>query len=170
MRKTNLIDLSSGDPVNLERSMKGDGRNSGHFVQGHVDDTGVLESFTREGDSLWVRVRVDRSPSLMRLIVPKGYIAVDGTSLTVCEVDAAAATFTFMLIAYTQQHIIVPRKKVGDRVNLEVDVLGKYVERAAGGLLAGLERLEGRLTAALETVGQRLDRLEAKVEARAGGV
>lgn len=125
LRRTNLGDVQSGDGVNLERSLAADGRIGGHFVQGHIDGTGVVRSFQPEGDSLWVTV--EAAPELLRYIVPKGYIAVDGTSLTVVEVLPDA--FTFMLVAYTQQHITLPRKPIGSRVNLEVDVLAKYVER-----------------------------------------
>lgn len=124
LRRTNLGELTADSPVNLERSLKADGRIGGHFVQGHVDGTGILRSFRPDGDSLWVTV--EAGPELLRYIVPKGYIAVDGVSLTVVEVLADA--FTFMLVAYTQAHVSLPQKRLGSRVNLEVDVLGKYVE------------------------------------------
>ncbi|CAM9635084.1 unnamed protein product, partial [Hapterophycus canaliculatus] len=75
-------------------------------------------------------------------IVPKGFIAVDGTSLTVCEVDSEECWFTFMLVAYTQQHVGIPKKSKGDMVNLEVDVLGKYVERSLSSVLDRLGTLE----------------------------
>lgn len=128
LRRTNLGDLRPGDRVNLERSLALNGRIGGHFVQGHIDGTGVIRAFRPEGDSLWVTVAAP--PELLRYIVPKGYIAVDGTSLTV--VDVLEDAFTFMLVAYTQQHITLPHKPVGSRVNLEVDILGKYVERLIG--------------------------------------
>ncbi len=125
LRRTNLGDLRPSDEVNLERSLAANGRVGGHFVQGHVDSTGVVRAFQPEGDSLWVTV--EAASELLRYIVPKGYIAVDGVSLTV--VDVFPNAFTFMLVAYTQQHITLPRKPVGSRVNLEVDILGKYVEK-----------------------------------------
>ena len=125
LRRTNLGDLTTGSPVNLERSLAANGRVDGHFVQGHVDGTGTIQELAHEDDSLWVTVAA--SPELLRYIVPKGYIAVDGTSLTV--VDVRDDAFTFMLIAYTQAHIIIPQKQVGDKVNLEVDILGKYIEK-----------------------------------------
>jgi len=128
LRRTNLGDLLPGDGVNLERSLAANGRIGGHFVQGHVDGTGEVRAFRPEGDSLWVTVGA--APELMRYIVPKGYIAVDGVSLTV--VDVFPDAFTFMLVAYTQQQITLPRKSVDSRVNLEVDVLGKYVEKFIG--------------------------------------
>ncbi|CAI5505343.1 unnamed protein product [Closterium sp. Naga37s-1] len=127
LRRTNLGDLKEGSPVNLERSLRADSRLGGHFVQGHVDGTGVITNKRPEGDSLWLTVQCD--PSLLKYIVPKGYIAVDGTSLTVVEVNDEESWFTFMLVAYTQQKIVVPGKQIGDRVNLEVDIVGKYVER-----------------------------------------
>lgn len=128
LRRTNLGDLRAKDEVNLERSLAADGRIGGHFVQGHVDGTGVLRAFRPDGDSLWVTI--DADPQLLRYIVPKGYIAVDGVSLTV--VDVFPEKFTFMLVDYTQQHITLPRKSLGSRVNLEVDILGKYIEKFFG--------------------------------------
>lgn len=140
LRRTNLGQLKSGDKVNVERSMGVDARNSGHFVQGHVDGTGTIVSFTREHDSLWVKIRTPAA--ILKDIVPKGYIAIDGTSLTVCEVNAAEGWFNIMLIAHTQNHIILPLKRVGDAVNLEADVLGKYASRSMAGVLARVDALE----------------------------
>ncbi len=128
LRRTNLGALRSGDGVNLERALTANGRIGGHFVQGHVDGTGEARAVRPEGDSLWVTVGA--APELLRYIVPKGYIAVDGVSLTV--VDVFPGAFTFMLVAYTQQHTTLPRKPVDSRVNLEVDILGKYVEKFIG--------------------------------------
>ena len=125
LSRTNLGDLKVGSPVNLERSVPANGRMDGHFVQGHVDGTGIIRAFRTDHDSLWVTV--EAAPEIMRYVVTKGYIAVDGTSLTV--VDVFDDAFTFMLVAYTQNHIIIPKKSVGDRVNLEVDILGKYIEK-----------------------------------------
>lgn len=118
IRRSNLIQLKKGDPVNLERALPADGRNSGHFVQGHVDDVGIIEELRPDGDSLFVKVRPPAR--LLPYIVPKGFIAVDGTSLTVCEVNYAEGWFNFMLVEYTQQEIIIPTKSVGAAVNLEV--------------------------------------------------
>ncbi|MEK7442658.1 MAG: riboflavin synthase [Chloroflexota bacterium] len=128
LRRTNLSDLRANGEVNLERPLAANGRIGGHFVQGHVDGTGVVLTFHPEGDSLWVTV--EAAPQLLRYIVPKGYITVDGVSLTVVEVFPES--FTFMLVDYTQQHITLPRKSSGSRVNLEVDILGKYVEKFLG--------------------------------------
>ena len=149
MRLTNLMDLFVGSAVNLERSLAVGGRNSGHYVQGHVDGCGAIKSFKREGDSLWVTIAAE--PALLDYIVTKGYIAVDGTSLTVCQVDRLAGWFNLMLVQHTQQVIIMPQKKVGDRVNLEVDVTGKYAAAAAERLGRELQQLrsEQRRTNAL---------------------
>ena len=161
MRCTNLGDLISGSAVNLERPLAAGARNSGHFVQGHVDGAGSIEKMWREGDSLWVRVKV--AHQLIKYIVPKGYVAIDGTSLTVCEVDVATGCFTFMLIAYTQTRIIVARKKEGERVNVEVDVLGKLVEASGAGLAAAVSRVESKVDEALARMNTRLESIEARL-------
>ncbi len=126
--RTNLGALKSGDPVNLERSVTPSTRMGGHYVQGHVDGTGTLASVTKDEDALWIRINLD--PGLMRYIVEKGYVAIDGTSLTV--VETGPDWFTLTLIAYSQQKVILARKQVGDSVNIEVDILAKYVERLVG--------------------------------------
>ncbi|MEL7488734.1 MAG: riboflavin synthase [Pseudomonadota bacterium] len=123
--KSNLGDLRPGAPVNLERSLTPASRMGGHFVQGHIDGTGVIESFRKDEDALWMTIKTPAA--LMPYIAPKGFIAIDGTSLTV--VDVGDDWFTVTLIAYSQQKIIQPKKKPGDRVNLEVDILAKYLER-----------------------------------------
>ncbi|CAK8576535.1 unnamed protein product [Lathyrus sativus] len=127
LRKTSLSELEAGSQVNLERAVTPVTRMGGHFVQGHVDGTGEIVSMVPEGDSLWVKVRVEKE--LLKYIVPKGFIAVDGTSLTVVDVFDDEVCFNFMLVEYTQEKIVLPLKKVGQKVNLEVDILGKYVER-----------------------------------------
>lgn len=134
LQRTNLGDLRPGDMVNLERSVPLGGRLDGHVVQGHVDSTGVIRSKTLEGDSLWIIVETPRP--LLRYIVPKGFIAVDGISLTVVQVFEDA--FNFMLIPHTQERVALGRKPVGARVNLEVDVLAKYLEKLvhSGGVYA----------------------------------
>ncbi|XP_075482606.1 riboflavin synthase-like [Primulina tabacum] len=127
LRKTSLGELESGSLVNLERALSPSSRMGGHFVQGHVDGTGEIVEKVAEGDSLWVKVKVTNE--LLKYIVPKGFIAVDGTSLTVVDVFDNEGCFNFMLVAYTQQKVVIPLKEVGQKVNLEVDILGKYVER-----------------------------------------
>ncbi|KAI9230069.1 MAG: Lumazine-binding protein [Piptocephalis tieghemiana] len=131
LRRTNLGLLKTGDPVNLERAMRADRRFGGHFVQGHVDTTATIVSRTPENNSLWLRLRLDedpKDPSMIRYIIPKGFISLDGTSLTVCDVDSSSREFSIMLIAYTQTKVILSTKDVGDKVNIEVDMLGKYVD------------------------------------------
>lgn len=128
LRRTNLGDLRPGSPVNLERSLAMGGRIGGHFVQGHVDDVGRVVALTREGDA--VMAHFAAPPQVMRYVVPKGFIAVDGVSLTV--VQRLADGFTVSLIPHTLAHTIAGHYRVGDGVNLEADILGKYVEFLAG--------------------------------------
>lgn len=123
--RTNLEALAPGAPLNLERALLPTTRMGGHYVQGHVDATGVIAAFRPDKDALWLTVEAPRD--LMRYIVPKGYIAIDGASLTV--VHTGADWFDVTLIAYSQKKLVLPRKKPGDRVNLEVDILAKYAER-----------------------------------------
>ncbi|MCZ6627757.1 MAG: riboflavin synthase [SAR324 cluster bacterium] len=125
LSRSNLGDLKAGDKVNLERSLTPQSRMGGHFVQGHVDGTGRLAGRQPDGDSL--QVRVEASPELLHYMVPKGYIAVDGTSLTL--IDVLEDSFTFMLVAYTQQNIVLPGRPLGSKLNLEVDILAKYAEK-----------------------------------------
>merc|ERR1712039_344512 len=143
MGRTDLGDLTVGSLVNLERSMAASDRNSGHVVQGHVDEAGKILEFKPEGDSLWVRISL--SEKLLPFVIPKGYIAVDGTSLTVCEVNYREKWFNLMLIAHTQQCIIMPKKKVGALVNLEADCIGKYAAAAVGGFKERVDSLEEKL-------------------------
>jgi riboflavin synthase len=143
LRRTYLGDLHPGDAVNLERASEIGGRNSGHFVQGHIDSTGTIVDRWTDEDSLFYRIQVDNS--LMPYIVPKGFIAIDGTSLTVVDANPATSTFTFMLIEYTQKKIVVPAKLKGDRVNIEVDVLAKYSEAALAPVLPRLDALEAKV-------------------------
>jgi riboflavin synthase len=145
LRRSNLGGLLVGQQVNLERSLRADGRNSGHFVQGHVDCTGTIISKNFEGDSLWVKVSAPYD--VLRFIVPKGFIAIDGTSLTVCDVNYEESWFSVMLVSFTQSKIVVPFKSVGSHVNLEADVFGKYVDRSVATLVKRVESLEKKLEA-----------------------
>jgi riboflavin synthase len=145
LRRTYLGSLINGDAVNLERASEVGGRNSGHFVQGHVDGTGSVLDKWVDQDSLWIKIKV-QSNDVMKYIVPKGFIAVDGTSLTVCDVNPMESWFTLMLVEYTQKKIVIPLKEVGTPVNLEVDVLGKYAESALANVLPRIEFLEARVT------------------------
>lgn len=125
MRRTSLGDRSAGDLVALERAATPTTRMGGHYVQGHVDATGLVREKRAEGGALWFAVTAPRA--LMRYIAVKGYVAIDGASLTVCNVGDD--WFDVSLIAYSQQKLALPGKPVGARVNLEVDILAKYVER-----------------------------------------
>ncbi|KAL4328028.1 riboflavin synthase [Arachis ipaensis] len=134
LRKTSLEELQSGSLVNLERALTPTSRMGGHFVQGHVDGTGIIFSKVPEGDSLWIKVKAEKE--LLKYVVPKGFIAVDGTSLTVVDVNDGEGWFNFMLVAYTQQKVVIPLKEVGQKVNLEADILGKQVERLLSGYIS----------------------------------
>ena len=123
LKKTNLGLLHPGDRVNMERPLTFNGELGGHLVQGHIDDTGRVVLIAREGEA--VLMRFQTKPEVMRYIVPKGFIAVDGTSLTVTTKDAQS--FSVSIVGYTRQHTILADKKPGDTVNLEVDIIGKYV-------------------------------------------
>lgn len=125
LRRTNLGSLSVGGRVNLERSLAADGRFGGHVVQGHVDTTGRILSKVPDKEAVVFKIGLD--PEHMVYIVEKGYIAVDGASLTVC--DVGPDFFTFMMIDYTQQHVVTAKKDIGDIVNIEVDITGKYIEK-----------------------------------------
>jgi riboflavin synthase len=127
--RTGLAALQSGAPVNLERSVTPTTRMGGHFVQGHVDGPGTIVERRRDEDALWIVVQAPSS--LLRYVVPKGYVALDGASLTV--VDADDERFSVQLVAYTQRYITLPGKSVGAAINIEVDVLGKYVEKLLSG-------------------------------------
>lgn len=128
-RHTNLGSMRRGDRVNLERSMPLGGRLGGHLVQGHVDGTGRVQSLIPEGEALLVRYQA--ASEIMRYVVSKGFIAVDGASLTVADHDTAS--FTVSLVGFTRQHTNLDSRHVGDMVNLEVDILAKYVERLVKG-------------------------------------
>ena len=124
MRRTSLGQLSEGRPVNLERALLASDRMGGHIVKGHVDGTGRMMSTKPEGDSIIFRIRVPKR--LNRYIVEKGFVAVDGISLTV--VKRSASSFTIAVIPYTLVNTNLASLSVGDRVNLEADILAKYVE------------------------------------------
>ena len=127
LRRTNLGELTAGSPVNLERSMPANGRFGGHMVQGHVDGTATIRSIGSEGDALMVGF--DAPSSVMRYVVEKGFIAVDGASLTIVNCDNFS--FSVTIIPHTQENTVFKDKKAGDSVNLEVDIMAKYVERLA---------------------------------------
>ena len=124
LRRTSFGGLKAGDLVNLERPLAVGGRLGGHIVQGHVDATGRITSMRLEGDCIMVRITGPRR--LMPYIVEKGFVAVDGISLTI--VKTGASSFTLSVIPYTLANTSLNGKSVGGRVNLEVDILAKYVE------------------------------------------
>jgi len=126
-RVSTLGSLKRGMQVNLERPVRADARMGGHFVQGHVDATASLEDVRRDGDSFWLTIKFP--PLLAPYIVRKGSIAVNGISLTVAGVDERH--FDVQIIPYTWQHTTLQRMKIGDLVNLECDIIGKYVVRVA---------------------------------------
>ncbi len=128
LRRSNLGELRPESQVNLERALRADGRFGGHIVQGHVEGVGTIDLVEPDGEATVVRVRA--SADLARYIVKKGFVAVDGTSLTV--VDRGPDWFTFTLIPFSAAHTVLGSKHRGDRVNLETDVLAKYVERLFG--------------------------------------
>jgi riboflavin synthase len=123
LKKTNLGTLRAGDRVNLERPLLFNGEIGGHLVQGHIDDTGKVVQIAREGEAVLMMFRA--GPEVMRYIVPKGFIAVDGISLTVTTKDAD--TFGVSIVGYTLQHTTLADRKPGDIVNLELDIVEKYV-------------------------------------------
>jgi len=131
-RVTALGSLRRGSLVNLERPLRADARLGGHFVQGHVDAPGTIDDIRRDGDSFWITIRFP--PALAPYIVRKGSIAVNGISLTVAGLGDQH--FDVQIIPYTWEHTTLRASKPGDPVNIECDILGKYVARAAE--LAGL--------------------------------
>ncbi|HVJ67745.1 MAG TPA: riboflavin synthase [Caulifigura sp.] len=132
LNRTNLGTLSPGDVVNLERALAVGARLGGHFVQGHIDGRGTVRAIDRDGE--WITMRFGLAEQLARYLVEKGSIAVDGVSLTV--VQALPSEFSVMLIPHTLGATTLGRCKVGDAVNLEVDLLAKYVERLLAGRTA----------------------------------
>ncbi|MDW8107796.1 MAG: riboflavin synthase [Armatimonadota bacterium] len=126
LRRTNLGDLRVGDLVNLERPLTPQSRLGGHFVQGHIDTTARLVEMREEGNAHVLKFQLE-DPQYMRYIVPKGSIAVDGISLTV--VDVGEDWFTVWIIPHTWQVTNLQCKPIGARVNIETDILARYVER-----------------------------------------
>ncbi len=124
-KRTNLGLLHAGDRVNLERSLALGGRMGGHLVPGHVDDTGRVASVMQDGGAMLIRF--EAAPEVMRYIVEKGFVAVDGVSLTIVAKDASS--FQVSVVDYTREHTTLGSRQVGDLVNLEVDIIAKYVEQ-----------------------------------------
>ncbi len=134
LRTTTLGERSSGDGVNLERSLRLGDRLGGHQVSGHVDGVGTIRRCASEGSA--VVYTIEAAPELMRYVVLRGSIAVDGISLTV--VRCSSTEFTVSIIPFTARETSIGAKRPGDRVNLECDVIAKYVEKLLGGLRNGV--------------------------------
>ena len=125
LSRSSLGSLASGSPVNLERAMAAGGRFGGHIVSGHIDGTGTISDIRNDGIAVWYTVSAP--PELLRYIVEKGSIAIDGISLTVAKVTDTS--FSVSIIPHTAVETILGTKKTGDIVNLENDIIGKYVEK-----------------------------------------
>lgn len=147
-RLTNLGLLRAGSRVNLERAMRADGRYDGHIMQGHVDGTGSIKEWRRQQED--VRLFVSCRPELASGMVPKGSITVDGVSLTL--VDVGADFFSVALIPYTLSHTTLGERRVGERVNLEIDLIGKYVRKY-------LQQIFGAQPATASEAGLSVERL-----------
>lgn len=125
MRRSNLGSLSKGSLVNLERALKLSDRLGGHIVSGHIDGTGVIESYEKEDNAIWISIKT--STSILRYIIEKGSIAIDGVSLTVAYVDNER--FKVSIIPHTKDATTLIKKNLNDIVNLECDMIGKYIEK-----------------------------------------
>lgn len=125
LSRSSLGSLVSGNMVNLERAMAANGRFGGHIVSGHIDGTGIITDVKNDGIAVWYTISVE--DSLLRYIVEKGSIAIDGISLTVAKVTNS--TFSVSIIPHTASETTLSMKKTGDIVNLENDIIGKYIER-----------------------------------------
>ena len=128
LNRTGLSGLGPGSPVNLERAMPADGRFGGHIVSGHIDGVGRITDVRRDDTAVWYTVGA--APDLLRLVVEKGSIALDGISLTVAA--TGRNTFSVSIIPHTAAQTVLGRRKAGDLVNLETDIIGKYVEKLMG--------------------------------------
>jgi len=126
-RHSNLSELAPGSPVNLERAMMAGGRFGGHMVQGHADGTGVIRAVTPDANAVVFTIAPHDS-RLLRAIVPQGSVTLDGISLTVANVDREASQFTVSIIPHTLRMTALQHKRRGDTVNIENDILGKYVD------------------------------------------
>ncbi|MGI6105970.1 MAG: riboflavin synthase [Raoultibacter sp.] len=125
LSRSSLGDLALGSRVNLERATPMNGRFGGHIVSGHIDGVGTVAEITRDDNAIWYRIAVN--PEVMRYIVEKGSVALDGISLTVAKLSQG--DFSVSIIPHTVENTVLSQKKVGDIINVENDVIGKYVER-----------------------------------------
>lgn len=129
--RSSLSKASAGDKVNLERAMAADGRFGGHIVSGHIDGTGIIREMNRDENAVWVRIGAE--DNILRYIVEKGSITIDGISLTVAKVTSR--DFSVSIIPHTGSETTLLSRKTGDPVNLETDIIAKYTEKLLG--LAG---------------------------------
>ncbi|GAA96068.1 uncharacterized protein L969DRAFT_87215 [Mixia osmundae IAM 14324] len=156
LARTDLGDLKVGSKVNLERAMATGARYGGHFVQGHVDSTARIVSRQPDGNSIRLIFELPESAEhYMEAIIEKGYIALDGTSLTITEVDDTQRRFGVMLIAHTQDKVVLTDKKEGDKINVEIDVVCKNVEKIVKSALQGSGQAGGAIEALVEKVVER---------------
>lgn len=132
MNRTNFKDLRINDLVNCERAMPANGRFGGHIVSGHIDGTGVISKMSRDDKA--IRIKIETKPEILNYIVEKGSITIDGISLTVTEVSNW--DFGVSIIEHTQDATTLTKKKVGETVNLENDIVGKYIEKFVGSFSA----------------------------------
>ena len=123
--RSSLGSLNTGSHVNLERAMSANGRFGGHIVSGHIDGTGKITNIKKDGNAVWYKISADEN--IIKYTVEKGSIAIDGISLTVARVERD--NFSVSIIPHTSEETILSEKQLGDTVNLENDIIGKYVER-----------------------------------------
>ena len=140
LARSSLGSLKPGDPVNLERAMAAGGRFGGHIVSGHIDGTGTVTDIKNDGIAVWYTITAE--PQILRYIVEKGSVALDGISLTVAKVTAES--FSVSVIPHTAEVTTLSKRKTGDKINIENDIIGKYVEKlmkpaesSSGGLSMG---------------------------------
>lgn len=140
LARSSLGSLKPGDPVNLERAMAAGGRFGGHIVSGHIDGTGTVTDIKNDGIAVWYTITAD--PQILRYIVEKGSVALDGISLTVAKVTAES--FSVSVIPHTAEVTALSKRKTGDKINIENDIIGKYIEKlmkpaesSSGGLSMG---------------------------------
>jgi riboflavin synthase len=161
LRRTNLGSLVQNSKVNLERAVSASTRMGGHFVQGHVDTVATIARKTPDGNAITFRLQA-RDKEVLRYVVEKGFVTLDGASLTVTQVNDAEGWWEVMLIAYTQERVVMASKKEGDGVNVEVDMVGKYVEKSVQGYFEGLSSVQDGGPAILEKIVSRLVEQELK--------
>lgn len=136
--RSSLGSLQTGSPVNLERAMPSNGRFGGHIVSGHIDGTGTVSAIQKDDNAVWYTIKT--APGILRYIVEKGSVAIDGISLTVAAVERDC--FSVSIIPHTASITTLSNRRVGDTVNLENDCIGKYVER-----LMGIQQSKHNITA-----------------------